>query len=437
MKGITVDKIKFILVGAGGRGTTYVKAGKNYCPEMELVAVADPNPVRRNLIKENFELADECFYETGEELLSKPKMADAAIIATQDRDHYRLAMMAIEKGYHLLLEKPISPDPEECVAIEKAANEKGVTVLVCHVLRYTPFFTLIKKLLDEGKVGKVMNIVHIEAVEDLHYSHSYVRGDWHKTSDSSPMLLAKSCHDVDIIQWLMNEPCTKVQSFGSLKYFCKENKPEGAPEFCYMGCPHEEECPYSAVKLYRQRKVPWFARHATKNPNPTEEEIEKLIRETNYGRCVFQCDNDVVDQQVVNIEYESGATASFVMSAFNRGGRRIRIMGTKGELEARMDQDTVTVFDFQTRRTEQFSIKDFVADESITGGHGGGDAGIVRAFCQYLSGNYNGEAVASITDSVYSHLVTFAAEESRLTDNVIFMDKYKNQIESAQSAKNV
>jgi len=425
-----MEKIKFILVGAGGRGTTYVRAGKNSCPEMELVAVADPNPVRINLIKSMFDLPDECYYETGEELLSKPKMADVAIIATQDRAHYELAMMAIEKGYHLLLEKPISPVPEECIAIERAANKKGVKVLVCHVLRYTPFFTLIKKLVDEGKVGKIMNIIHVEAVEDLHYSHSYIRGDWHNTAQSAPMILAKSCHDIDIIQWLMDEPCTKVQSFGSLTYFCEDNKPEGAPEFCYQGCPHESECPYSAIKLYRHRGVKWFATHATKNPNPTEEDIEKLITETNYGRCVFQTDNDIVDQQVVNLEYESGATASFVMSAFNRGGRRIRIMGTKGELEARMDQDNITVFNFSTRQTEQYSIKGFVADESIVGGHGGGDVGIMRALCQQFSGVYNGNAIASIDESVYSHLVTFAAEESRLTDKVIFMNEYKEQKEN-------
>lgn len=422
-----MEKVKVVLIGAGGRGTTYVNQGRKYCPELELVAVADPNPVRRNYIQDKFGLPDECCYEWGEELLELPKMADAAIIATQDRNHFEMAMKAIEKGYHLLLEKPIAPTPEECVAIEKAANAKGVMILVCHVLRYTPFFTLIKKVIDEEKIGKVMNVIHVEAVEDLHYSHSYVRGDWHKTSESSPMILAKSCHDIDIIQWLMNERCTKVQSFGSLKYFCKENKPEGAPEFCYQGCPHEEGCPYSAIKLYRNRQVSWFAPHATKIHSPTKEDIEKLITETNYGRCVFQCDNDVVDQQVVNMEYESGATASFVMSAFNKGGRRIRIMGTKGELEGHMDQDHITVYNFTTRKSEQISIKDSVADESIAGGHGGGDAGIVRAFCQLMTGTYAGRAFADVTTSVDNHLTTFAAEESRLTDKVVFMDDYRNE----------
>ena len=424
-----MEKVKIILIGAGGRGTTYVREGNKYCPElMDLVAVADPNPVRRNHIQEKFGLPDEKCYEWGEDLLDLPKMADAAIIATQDKDHYELAMKAIEKGYHLLLEKPIAPTPEECVAIEKAANEKGVIVLVCHVLRYTPFFNLIKKVLDEGRIGKVKNVIHVEAVEDLHYSHSYVRGQWSNTAESSPMILAKSCHDIDIIQWLLGEKCTKVQSFGSLTYFCSDNKPEGAPEFCYQGCPHEAECPYSAIKLYRNRQVPWFACHATKIHSPTKEDIEKLITETNYGRCVFQCNNDVVDQQVVNLEYESGATASFVMSAFNRGGRRIRIMGTKGELEGNMGDDHITVFNFSTRKSEQVSITDSVADESIAGGHGGGDAGIIYAFCKLMAGTYNGKAYANVTTSVENHLATFAAEEYRLTDKVVFMDEYRNSI---------
>jgi len=423
-----MDKVKVILIGAGGRGLTYVTTGKKHCPEMELVAIADPNPVRRGYVKDSFDLPDECFYEYGEDLLEQPKMADAAIIATQDRDHFRLAMKAIEKGYHLLLEKPAAPTPEECIAIEKAAKEKGVMVLICHVLRYTPFFTLIKKLLDEGRVGKVMNIVHFEGVGDHHYSHSYVRGQWRNTAESAPMILAKSCHDIDIIQWLMDEPCKRVQSFGSLNYFCKKNKPADAPEFCNRGCPHEAECPYSAIKLYRQRQVPWITRHATKKLNPTDEELDQLITETNYGRCVFDCDNDVVDQQVVNMEYESGATASFVMSAFNTGGRRIRIMGTKGELEARMGQDIISVYDFITRKREEFSIQNFIADESIEGGHGGGDVGITRAFFQLMTGKYEGKAIADISESVENHLATFAAEESRLSGKVISLKEYEESL---------
>ena len=423
-----MDTVKVVLLGAGNRGTTYVSEGKKYCPEMEVVAVADSNPVRCEYIKENFGLSDDRCYNSAEELLLEPRMADVAIIATQDKEHYDIALKAIDKGYHLLLEKPVAPTPEECIAIEDAANAKGVMVLVCHVLRFTPFFMTIKKIIDSGRIGKVKNVIHVEAVGDLHYSHSYIRGDWHNAAESSPMILAKSCHDIDIIQWLVGEKCKKVQSFGSLTYFCKDNKPEGAPEFCYQGCPHEDNCQYSAVKLYRGRKVAWFLSQATKIHNPTDEDIEKLIRETNYGRCVYQCDNDVVDQQVVNMSFESGANASFTMSAFNKGGRKIRIMGTKGELEGVMGDEYITVYDSVSRIFDKVSVTDNVSDESIAGGHGGGDSGIVRALCQVMTGKYTGNSLADITTSVDNHLTTFAAEESRLTDKVIVMDEYKNTI---------
>ena len=424
-----MKKVKVILIGAGGRGTKYVKEGQAHCPEMELVAVADPNPVRINHIKEKFSLPDECCFEKGMDLLALPKMADAAIIATQDNNHYELALKAIEKGYHLLLEKPVAPTPEECIAIEEAANAKGVHVVVCHVLRYAPFFMAIKKIIDDGMIGKVKNVIHVEGVGDLHYSHSYVRGDWHNTAESSPMILAKSCHDIDIIQWLIGEKCTKVQSFGSLTYFCKDNKPEGSPEFCVDNCPYESECPYSAIRLYRNRELSWLVYHATKKPSPTKDDVEKLIRETNYGRCVFGCcGNDVVDQQVVNLEYESGATASFTMSAFNEGGRQIRIMGTKGELQGKMGEDHISVYNFNTHKTKKVFINSFVADESIVGGHGGGDTGIIRGFCQLMTDCYDGNSYASITTSVENHLATFAAEESRLTNKVIFMDEYTERL---------
>ena len=423
-----MDKVKVVLLGAGTRGTTYVNEGKKYCPEMEVVAVADRNPKRCEYIKENFGLSDDRCYSSAEELLLEPRMADVAIIATQDKEHYDIALKAIEKGYNLLLEKPVAPTPEECIAIEEAANAKGVMVLVCHVLRFTPFFTTIKRIIDSGRIGRVKNIIHVEAVGDLHYSHSYTRGDWHNTAESSPMILAKSCHDIDIIQWLMGEKCKKVQSFGSLTYFCIDNMPEGAPEFCVDGCPHEESCPYSAIKLYRERKVKWFAVQATKIHNPSAEDIEKLIRETNYGRCVYQCDNDVVDQQVVNMVFESGANASFTMSAFNKGGRKIRVMGTKGELEGTMGEEYITVYDSLTRQYEQVAVSDNVSDDTIAGGHGGGDAGIVRALCQIMTGKYTGNSLADITTSVENHLTTFAAEESRLTDKVISMDGYRDYI---------
>ena len=426
-----MKKVRIVLIGVGDRGTSYAMHGSAVCPEMEVVAVADPDPVRRNYIRDKFNLPEECCYEWGEDLLKLPKMADAAIIATQDNQHYHLAMAAIEKGYHLLLEKPAAPTPEECLDIMNSANEKGVHVLICHVLRYTPFFRLLKHIVDSGRIGKIMSIVHVECVGNVHQSHSYVRGNWHSTKESSPMILAKSCHDIDILQWLLGEECTRVQSFGSLVYFRPENMPEGAPEYCYQGCPAEADCPYSALKIYKQRTFPGFVKTATRKHEPTDEDLEKTITETNYGKCVFRCNNDVVDHQVVNLEYTSGATVSFTMSAFNRGGRKIRIMGTKGEINAEMSWDHVDLFDFDTRQNEKVYIKDAIKDEEITGGHGGGDRGIMRSFCQLLLGTYTGNSISSITTSINNHLTTFAAEESRLTGSVVNVEEYKDKLSSS------
>ena len=423
-----MEKVKLILIGAGDRGTTYANLGAASCPEMEIVAVADPDPVRRNYIRDKFNLPQEACFEYGEDLLKLPKMADAAIIATQDQMHYHLAMQAIEQGYHLLLEKPAAPTPKQCRDIADAAEKQNVKVVVCHVLRYTPFFRLLKKIIDEGKLGRVINLVHVECVGNVHQSHSYVRGNWRRAEDSTPMILAKCCHDLDIIQWLLNEDCTRLHSFGSLSYFCRENMPDGAPEFCYQGCPAEEECPYSALKIYRQRKFPPFVGTATRKHNPTDEDIEKAITETNYGRCVFQCDNDVVDHQVVNLEYESGATVSFTMSAFTKGGRKVRIMGTKGELHAEMSWDHVNVFDFATRKMEEIKIADAIRDEEISGGHGGGDRGIIRSFCQMLAGTYEGNSISDISVSIKNHLTAFAAETSRVENRIVNMEDYINSV---------
>ena len=422
-------KIKLILIGAGDRGTTYVDLGAETCPEMmEVVGVADPDPVRRNYIKEKFNIPDERTYNTWEEILAEPKFADAAIIATQDRGHFEPAMKAISLGYELLLEKPAAATPEECLAIADYAKEKGVRVVVCHVLRYTPFFRLLKNLIDNGRLGRIINIIHVECVGNVHQSHSYVRGNWRDTTTSSPMILAKSCHDLDVIQWLLGKRCTRLQSFGSLTYFTKENKPEGSPEYCYQGCPVGDECPYNALSIYKERNFPAFVCTATKKHNPTDEDIWNAITTTDYGKCVFSCANNAVDHQVVNLEYEDGATVSFTMSAFNKGGRKLKIMGTKGEVTAEMSEDHVTLFDFQTRKFEDIPIMNAVHDETIKGGHGGGDQGIIKAFCELLNGIYTGNSISDISVSIENHLASFAAEKSRLGAGVVNMDEYIEEV---------
>ena len=418
-----MEKIKVILIGAGNRGTTYARHAYDACPELEIIAVADPNPVRRNHIKEKFNLPESACFESWENILALPKFADAAIIATQDQMHFEPAMKAIELGYNLLLEKPAAPTPEECYKIADAANKKGVQVFICHVLRFTPFFTTLKRIIDEGKIGKVMAINHYEGVGHIHYSHSFTRGNWHKEADSSPMLLAKSCHDIDILQWLVGEKCTRVHSFGTLSHFCAANKPEGAPEYCYMGCPVADSCPFNAEKIYACEKSHYISR-AADSENPTADDVRRVITETNYGRCVYQCDNDVVDHQVVNLEYESGATVSFTMCAFNEGGRRIHIMGTKGEVYATMKDKTITLYEFETGKKTDVPIVDAITNQEITGGHGGGDRGIMRALSEFLTGTYKGNGLTNISTSVANHLTVFAAEQARREGRVVTVDEY-------------
>ena len=243
-------KIQAVVLGYGNRGASYSDYSVKYPDELEIVAVADPIENRREYAAHLHGISQDKVYSDWREIAKQPKMADFAIIATQDHMHLEPALAMIEKGYDLLLEKPMATTPAECKQITEAAEKKGVRVIVCHVLRFTSFWTTLKSIIDSGAIGKVMSITHMENVGNRHQSHSFVRGNWRKTSEATPMILAKCCHDTDLIQWLIGKPCKKVQSFGSLTYFTKENKPTGAPARCTDGCPHADTCFYNAIKLY-------------------------------------------------------------------------------------------------------------------------------------------------------------------------------------------
>ena len=419
-------KKKVILIGAGGRGYTYTNIMKdNFSDYYEVVAVAEPINERRNYIKEKHSLPDEMCFTTWEPLLAMPKLADIALICTMDRDHVAPALAAIEVGYDLMLEKPAGATPEECRAIQRAAEKKGVFVLICHVLRFTKFFMALKNIVDSGKIGRVMNIQAIEAVNNIHQSHSFVRGNWRNSDESSPMILQKTCHDFDIISWILGKKCKRVQSFGSLSHFTRENAPADAPEYCIEGCPHADTCYYNAVKLYTgtHNRSGWFQNAATKKFNPTPEDCEKAARETDYGKCVYKCPNNVVDRQVVNLEYEDGTVVSFTMSAFNKGGRNIRIMGTDGELSGNAGDNFVSLYSFATEQTEKIDLDSGFLDDSILSGHGGGDAGIIKALKDLIEGIPN-KSICDIAESCDNHMISFAAEESRLTGKVVDLDEF-------------
>lgn len=423
-----MKQLSVILIGAGLRGTRYTNIMLKLSDKFKVIAVAEPMEGRRNSIKEKHNISDDMCFTGWEEILSKPKMADLAIIATMDNAHFEPAMKAIELGYDILLEKPVAQSAEECAAIAHAAEKRGVKVLVCHVLRYAPFFKKIKELVMHGTIGNIMSVVHVEAVGNVHQSHSYVRGNWHSESETTPMLLAKCCHDLDILQWLLDEPCEKIQSFGKLTHFTPENAPEGAPTRCIDGgCPIENTCPYNCRKLYYESKDnSWFrpacAHGIAKGEIPTDEEIMTALQTTDFGLCVYHANNDVVDHQTVNMQFKSGANATLSMNAFNKGGRYIRIFGTKGELFAHMESDKINVYTFEDNKHTEVPF--IATEESILGGHGGGDAGLVSELYDYLGGNYTGYCAADINISVKNHLIGFAAEKSRREDTLESIDQF-------------
>lgn len=418
-----MKKLKVIIIGAGSRGIIYndemLKLPSNY----EVVGVAEPIESRRNYIKNSNSLPDDRCFTDYKPLLALGKIADIAVISTMDRQHFEPAMKAIEIGYDLLLEKPIAPTAEECIKITRAAKQKGKKVLICTVLRYTDLFVTLKNLINSGKIGDIISINHEECVGNIHQSHSFVRGNWGNEERSSGMLLQKSCHDIDLLQWLIGKKCLKVQSFGALTYFTERNAPKGAPEYCIQGCPAGETCPYNAVKLYLDDKQnQWFRTTCAREYAPSDDDIINSISKTQYGKCVYKCDNNVVDHQTVNMLFEDDITVTFTMNAFNRGGRFIHIMGTRGEIHATLaDDQPITVYSFETKNTKTI---DAHGKNDISGGHGGGDAGIIRALYDYMLGQYHGSSVPDIEGSCYNHLIAFAAEEARKSGNVVKVQSF-------------
>lgn len=423
-----MKQLRVIIMGAGDRGRGYAKIMAKTPEKFKVVGVAEPIENRRNFVKNLFDVDEKNCYDTWEKILDVPKFADIAVVSMMDQMHTEPAIKALELGYDLLLEKPAAPTPEECGMIYKKAKECGRKIIVCHVLRYTPHFLKIKSLIDDGVLGDVVSIEHTESVGYIHQSHSFVRGNWGNEGRSSFMLLQKCCHDIDILQWLMGKECKKIQSFGALNHFKKENAPEGSPERCHEGCPEADNCPYNAVKLYYDdKKNLWFRGAATKIVDPTDEEVMHALETTQYGKCVFKCDNDVVDHQIVNMQFEDNSTVSMTMCAFTKGGRRTHIMGTKAELWADTSvkgENAFTLYDFKTKQFSHPDANITVSGDSIVTGHGGGDGGIINALYKYLMGEIAAEDVSEIEISCKNHLLVFAAEDSRKQGRVIDIDNY-------------
>lgn len=410
-----MSRVTIAVAGCGSRGlNTYARCQQRFPDLMEITAAADIRPERLEMMKEEFALSDAQCFDSAENMLQRERLADVMFICTPDRCHYHQAMAALNKGYHLLLEKPIAISEQECLDIERLAIRKKRQVVVCHVLRYTVFYQTLKQALDSGVIGSIASVQAIERVGYWHQAHSFVRGNWRNSAESSPMILQKSCHDMDIILWLTGRHCLRVSSFGSLMHFSRENAPQGAPERCAQGCPAADTCPYNAVAYYggllREGKTGWPLNVVCSHPS--EKALADALENGPYGRCVYRCDNDVVDHQVVNLEMEGGVTASFTMCAFTAdGGREIRVMGTRGEIFGDMARNIIRIMPFGGEE-KTIDVKRLTQDFS---GHGGGDARMLEEFLHLVSGETaEGGALTGISNSVESHRVAFAAEQSRL-----------------------
>ena len=417
-----MKKVTAVLIGAGQRGAhAYAPYALKHPEELEFVAVAEPIPERREHMQKTYHIPEENCFTSWDELVAQPRMADVALICTQDRMHFEPTMKALELGYHVLLEKPMSPDPKECLEMGAYSEKHQRVFTICHVLRYTPFFQTLKKLLQEGRIGQLISIQHNENVGYWHQAHSFVRGNWRNSKETSPMILAKSCHDMDILLWLAGDHCVSLSSFGDLTHFKKQNAPKGAPLRCTDGCPVEKECPYFAPRLYLTENTGWPT--SSISEDVSLEGRKKALEEGPYGRCVYHCDNDVVDHQVVNMQFANDVTAAFTMCAFtNEVSRTLKLMGTKGEIRGAMEKNEIEITDFLTGEKEVITI------DPSNSGHGGGDFGLMKDFLEQVRQNGQGESLTSASISVQSHLMAFAAEQSRLQHRVISLKEFKKEV---------
>ena len=413
-------RVKLIIIGCGGRGSGYAKYVENFPGKAEIVAVAEPRDFYRNQVGDWHNIPENMRFRTWEDIAAMPKFADGVLVCTMDELHEAPVMAFADKGYHILLEKPIAPTLEACRRIVAKVKEKGIIFAVCHVLRYTQFTKQLKKLLVEGVIGDIVSIQHLEPVGHWHQCHSFVRGNWRNTKESCFMLLTKCCHDVDWLSHIMGKKCSKIHSFGSLFEFRADKQPAGAADRC-TDCPTEIEsfCPYSALKIYMRDRMAkgqngWPTNVLT--PEVTPASVTKALKEGPYGRCVYKCDNDVVDNQVVNMTFEDGSTTQMVMTAFcNEGARQTRIFGTKGSIVT--DSTLIHITNFLTGEKRTVDTK-ILNDGSINTGHGGGDGGVMDAFIHAVATGDTSSIISGADETLESHLMCFLAEESRLTGEV-------------------
>lgn len=417
-----MKKLRLALIGAGDRGFhCYAPYARENPWLAEFVAVAEMDEAKRNNFGNAYGVPEDMRFADLYQMLDRPPVADALLICTSDKLHFRPAMRAMELGYHVMLEKPMSTDIGECLALAKASRDYGRVLILCYVLRYTEFFSTIHRIVEEGRIGNVNSIVHMENIPLVDQVHSFTRGIFRNTDVSCPIILAHCCHDLDVISWLAGAPCEKVSSFGGLTHFTSKNAPEGAPKRCLDGCPHSTACPYYAPKYYLTEDTGWPT--STISTDMSFEGRLEVLKTGPYGRCVYHCDNNVVDNQTVIMQFANGVTANFSLQPFaSANGRTLKVLGTKGEIRADMEKNSIEVYDLASGQRSSIAVPPSRYK------YGGGDHGIMEYFVQAALNNGKGGRT-SMPSSIESHVIAFAAEESRQKGVVVDLGEYRKRME--------
>lgn len=411
--------IKVAIIGAGARGRfSYAAYAKKNPKKMVVVAVAEIREEILQSFAKEYNIPKERCFNSAEEFFKQPKICDAVFICTLDKDHHDHTIKAFEHGYNIILEKPMASTMDDCIDIVNKAKEINSVNTVCHVLRYTPFYQKIKEILSEKKVGEPVTLSQFENVGYWHMAHSFVRGNWNNSEESCPMILAKCCHDLDIIHWILGKQCISLSSYGSNRYFNFQCAPEGVSDYCLDGkCKVKDECPYDAEKIYINNEVTGIANGNIYWPNNvvtqelTEVGMYKALRTGKYGKCVFRCNNNVVDNQVVNMRFEDGIVATLTMCAFTKDiGREIKILCTKAEITGDMEKNAITIKYFNGEN-QFIDITKFTKDLT---GHGGGEDKMLNQFFDNINNKYASSTLTNMQTSLHSHIMAFAAEESRI-----------------------
>lgn len=411
--------VEFVVVGAGSRGACYADFALKHPQVATLVGLAEPREELRKRYAEQHDLRPENVFEDWRQLASREKLADAAVVSTLDAMHCEPALELAKKGYHLLIEKPMATTFRDCQRIVECVEEAGVIMAVGHVLLYTNYTRALRQVIAEGAIGKIVSIQHLEPVGYWHHAHSFVRGNWRNESDACPMLLAKSCHDLDWIRYLVGQPCVAISSFGNLSHFRRDEKPveAGTAKRC-EDCNFESKCPYSASKIYLDRVQEgdrgWPVDVVTLDT--TESGVRQALSDGEYGRCVYECDNDVVDNQVVIMEFANGVTANLTMTGFTAAGpRRTSIFGTHGQICG--NGSTIEVTRFLNDETRIIEVEG--ADAFELGQHSLGDDALMTAFFNAIATGDASHLLSGPHQTLESHRMVFAAEQARRERTVV------------------